>query len=132
MDVLRCQTPEMVHKELWMHVITYNLIRLLILTAAQTYAAPFSRLSFKGTLDTLRQWLPALSAVLHRRKEYNRIFNAMLQCIAEDLVPLRPNRSEPRAKKRRPKKYHLLNKPRHKMGNLPHRNRASQGKKRKA
>jgi len=129
MDVFRCKTPEMVHKELLMHIIAYNLIRLLMITASNIHKAPLTRLSFKGTLDTLRQWLPALAAVFHKRSEYNRIFNAMLKCIADDLVPFRPDRSEPRAKKRRPKKYHLLNKPRHEMGHLPHSNRPSQKKK---
>lgn len=128
MDVFRCKTPEMVHKELMMHIIAYNLIRLVMRTAADAYGAPLTRLSFKGTLDTLRQWLPALAAVFNRRGEYYRIFNLMLKCIADDIVPLRPNRSEPRAKKRRPKKYHLLNKPRHEMGHLPHSNRPSSKK----
>ena len=128
MDVFQCKTPEMVHKELMMHIIAYNLIRLVMRTAADAYGAPLTRLSFKGTLDTLRQWLPALAAVFNRRGEYYRIFNLMLKCIADDIVPLRPNRSEPRAKKRRPKKYHLLNKPRHEMGHLPHSNRPSSKK----
>lgn len=132
MDVFRCKTPEMVHKELLMHILAYNLIRLLMITASNTHAAPLTRLSFKGTLDTFRQWLPALIAVSKKRNEYNRIFNAMLKCIADDLVPLRPDRSEPRAKKRRPKKYHLLNKPRHEMGHLPHSNRPWQKKEKQA
>ncbi|MCK5849941.1 MAG: IS4 family transposase [Kiritimatiellae bacterium] len=126
MDIFRCKTPEMVHKELLMHILAYNLIRLLMINASNTHAAPLTRLSFKGTLDTLRQWLPTLASVISRSREYKRIFNAMLKCIADDLVPLRPNRSEPRAKKRRPKKYHLLNKPRHEMGHLPHSNRPCQ------
>ncbi len=123
MDIFRCKTPEMVHKELLMHILAYNLIRLLMITASNTHTAPLTRLSFKGTLDTLRQWLPALDTVSSQSGEYNRVFNAMLRCIANDIVPFRPNRSEPRAKKRRPKKYHLLNKPRHEMGHLPHSNR---------
>ncbi|MBX9577477.1 MAG: hypothetical protein K2W97_03245 [Chthoniobacterales bacterium] len=50
------------------------------------------------------------------------MIDEMLFTIARDLLPIRPNRSEPRVKKRQPKNYRLLTKPRHEMGPLPHRN----------
>ena len=129
MDILRCKSPQMIHKELLMHIIAYNLIRILIMTTAQTYSVDNFRVSFKGTLDTLRQWLPVISSVINRKQKYRRVFQAMLHCLANDLLPLRPNRSEPRAVKRRPKNFQYLNKPRHQMGNLPHRNNPSQKSK---
>ncbi len=49
--------------------------------------------------------------------------SAMFEIIANDLVPHRPDREEPRAKKRRPKNYHLLTKPRYEMKISGHRNR---------
>jgi hypothetical protein len=123
MDVLRCLSPEMIRRELHMHLIAYNLIRALMLQAACAHAADLDRISFKGTGDALRQWAPHLALVAAQPALYRRLFRALLQTLAQDLVPLRPDRSEPRAVKRRRKNYHLLTKPRHQMGNLPHRNR---------
>ncbi len=56
MDLLRCKSPAMVHKELTMHLIAYNLVRLTMLEAASARAMPPERISFKGTLATLREW----------------------------------------------------------------------------
>ena len=55
------------------------------------------------------------------------MLDAMLELIAKDLVPLRPDREEPRARKRRPKNYHLLTKPRYEMLIRGHRNRPKSG-----
>ncbi len=112
LDVLRCHTPELVEKEVWLQAMAYNLVRALMLEAAWTHGVELERLSFKGTVDTLRQWTPLFAPTMfafkHARAE-------LLRVIAADLVPLRPNRSEPRARKRRPKSYQLLTRPRHSM-----------------
>jgi hypothetical protein len=119
LDVLRCQSPDLIEKEVWMQVIAYNVIRALMLEAAKAHRVPVDRLSFKGTVDTLRQWTPLLAPSLFisrvARKE-------LLRIIAADQLPRRPNRSEPRAVKRRPKCYQLLNQPRRKMVVSPSRN----------
>lgn len=115
MDVLRCKSPVMIRRELHTHMIAYNIIRALMLRSALTYGAPLCRFSFKGTCDTLRQWAPHLAIVSATPKLYRPLLRSMLQTLANDLVPLRPNRVEPRALKRRPKPYPLLNKPRHLM-----------------
>ena len=115
MDVLRCKTPEMVRKEIIMHAIAYNLIRALMQEAAATYQVDLTRISFKGTADTLRQWTEALNSVANNKREFARLKAQLLALLAEDLVPLRPERVEPRAIKRRPKGYQLLTKPRHQM-----------------
>jgi len=112
MDVLRCQTPAMVRKEIVMHAIAYNLIRALMQQAAALYHVPIERLSFKGSVDTLRQWSDTLNAAHDKPREQARLFNQLLQILAEDTVPLRPNRSEPRVRKRRPKAYPLMTHPR--------------------
>jgi hypothetical protein len=118
-DVLRCKTPDMVEKELWMHVIAYNLVRALMLEAAHKHGAPLERISFKGTCDAIRNWGPVIAqAGCQRRKS---LISAMLQALARNLVPHRPNRTEPRAKKRRPKNYQLLTEPRHTFKESPHR-----------
>lgn len=118
MDVLRCKSPDMIRRELHTHMIAYNLVRSLMLRSALTYDKPICRISFKGTCDTLRQWAPHLTIVSTTPNLYHSLFRSMLQTIANDLVPLRPNRAEPRALKRRPKPYHLLNKPRNVMRSL--------------
>jgi hypothetical protein len=113
MDVLRCQTPAMVRKEIIMHAIAYNLIRALMQQAAALYHVPIERLSFKGSVDTLRQWADTLNAASGKPHEQARLFNQLLQILAEDIVPHRPDRAEPRVRKRRPKAYPLMTHPRH-------------------
>jgi len=110
MDVLRCCSPELVEKEIWMQVFGYNLVRALMLEASWTYSVPLDRLSFKGTVDTLRQWTPLFAPAIFA---FKRARKELLRIIAADQVPDRPNRYEPRVKKRRPKNYRLLTRPRH-------------------
>jgi hypothetical protein len=123
MDILRCLNPSMVLKELAMHRIAYNLIRSLMQRAALTYDVDLERLSFKGSLDSLHHFADAIYATHRKPSKQALLFDALLRTIASDLVPLRPNRCEPRARKRRPKNYQLLTKPRKKMHTAPHRNR---------
>jgi hypothetical protein len=113
MDVLRCLSPQMVRKEILLHAIVYNLIRALMQQAAALYAVDLSRISFKGTVDTLRQWTDTLNAAHATPSIQANLFNLLLQIIADDTVPYRPHRSEPRVKKRRPKNYRLMTRPRH-------------------
>ena len=121
MDKLRCLSPEMVRKELALHVIAYNLIRATLLQAAHAANKDVERMSFKGTCQTLRQWAPLLA--LAPKRQRSALHAALLHAIARAPVPARPNRTEPRARKRRPKNYQLLTKPRHEFKEIPHRNR---------
>jgi hypothetical protein len=121
MDVLRCKSPHMIERELRMHFIAYNLIRCLMQKAALTHDVDLERVSFKGALDTLRQFANALSGAENKPRTVSAMIDEMLLVIADDLVPFRPGRTEPRVRKRRPKNYRLLTKPRREMGPLPHR-----------
>lgn len=123
MDVLRCKTPEMIERELLMHVVAYNLVRSLMQTSAAAYGTDINRLSFKGCLDTVRHFANAAQAAEGKPRTIKALVDEMLIAVAKDPNPYRPNRSEPRAVKRRPKNFHRLTKPRHQMGNLPHRNK---------
>ena len=123
MDVLRCKTPDMVEKELAMFVIAHNLVRALMLAAAKARNIDPSRLSFKGTVATIRQWAPLMAAAHLAPSRGADMFRALLDAIARDPVPFRPDRTEPRARKRRPKNYQLLTKPRHEFQEIQHRNR---------
>lgn len=122
MEVLRCKTPAMIHKELEMFLIAYNFIRSLLVEAGMSNDVSLERMSFKGTVDSLRQFSVALAQARSHKKQ-NQLFRQLLEVIARDQVPNRPDRREPRALKRRPKPYQLLNRPRHQMKEIPHRSR---------
>ena len=130
MEVLRCQSPKMIHKELEMFFIAYNLIRCLMIEASRNYQVELQRLSFKGTVDTVRQFSAAIAQARSRKKQKNLI-DKLSETIAGDLVPDRPGRREPRAVKRRPKPCAWLTKPRHKYKDSQHRNRYWKNKPRK-
>ena len=122
MERLRCKSPKMVHKELEMLFIAYNLIRLLMVQAGAIYQVPMERFSFKGTVDALRQFGIAMAQARSGKKR-RKLRAQLLEVIAGDPVPERPGRREPRAVKRRPKPYQLLNRPRHQMQELQHRSK---------
>jgi DDE family transposase len=116
MDVLRCKTPEMVRKELWVHLLAYNLIRKVMAQAAETFAVEPWTISFKATLQTLNAF--ALPLLTCSKKDLPGVIEAMLRAIAKHRVGKRPGRLEPRCLKRRPKPYDLLMKPRAEARNL--------------
>jgi hypothetical protein len=122
MEVLRCKTPGMVHKELEMFFIAYNLIRCLMAQASSRYRVGISWLSFKGTVDSVRQFAAAIGQARSRKRQ-KHVLEKLLESIARDLLPERFGRYEPRAVKRRPKPFPLLNRPRDSFNDIPHRNR---------
>jgi hypothetical protein len=110
MDVLRCKTPEMVRKEIWMHLLAYNLIRGVMAKAAEAHAKEPRQLSFKGTLQTMTAFQDSLRQA--SPSERSRLIAAMLEAIASHRVGDRFGRVEPRANKRRPKPQRYLKEPR--------------------
>jgi Transposase DDE domain len=110
MDVLRCMTPEMVEKEVWMHLLAYNLIRGVMAEAAKAHDKQPRQLSFKGALQTMAAFEGALRSATPERREY--LVQTMLKAISEHRVGDRPGRVEPRANKRRPKSQDYLTEPR--------------------
>ena len=88
MEVLRCKSPKMLHKELEMFFIAYNLIRCLMAEAALVYDVPMERLSFKGTVDSVRQFSVAI-AQARSRKQQKQLLAQLLEIIAQDQVPNR-------------------------------------------
>ena len=115
LDVLRCQCPAMVRKEIVMHAVAYNLIRALMQDIAHSYQIHLYRLSFKGTVDALRQWRELFETAQGQTRQTRRLRSLFYQSIATDPLLVRPERSEPRAVKRRSKNFRLLTKPRHEM-----------------
>jgi len=110
MDALRCKTPEMVRKELWAHLLAYNLIRTLMAQAAVSHDTPVHEISFKGTLQTMDAFAGYLMNATSESDE--DLYERLLLAIVAHRVGDRPNRIEPRAQKRRPKGYPFLSKPR--------------------
>ncbi len=109
MDHLRCKTPHRVRNEYYMHLVAYNLVRRVMALAADEHAITPDKISFKGTLQTLNQFLPLLTTSM----PVNEGCAAILQCAVAQQVGRRPDRVEPRLVKRRPKQYKWLMKPRH-------------------
>jgi len=121
MDILRCRTPAMVRKEILMHLIVYNCIRLLMLKAAEDCKVSQRRISFKASVQALRQWEPMLNRKDLDARERRRLMVLLREAIAATIVFSRPGRSEPRCRKRRAKNFQLMTSPRHEMRVVPHR-----------
>ena len=114
MEMLRCRTPALVRKELLVFLTAHNCLRWIMAQAAKDHGVDLERLSFKGTMDSLRQWSAAIAqahgpgqAALRRR-----LWHSFLRRLAGDLVPDRPGRMEPHAIKKK-SKYPRLTQPRH-------------------
>jgi hypothetical protein len=99
MEVLRCQTEEGIEKEVTMYALVYNLIRLVMLEASRRQGVAVERISF---VDAARWLAQAMHEAIPLKLRVN---------------PNRPHRVEPRATKRRPKSYGLLNRPREDLRN---------------
>ena len=113
MDVLRCRTPELVRKEVWTHVLAYNLIRTMIAQAAAKHGLAPRTISFKGATQTLEAFQPVIA--IHGERNAvtrHRLYQQLLDAIATHRVADRPDRFEPRLRKRRPKHYGFLRKTR--------------------
>jgi len=117
MDILRCKTPDMVHKEIWTHLLAYNLLRTVMAVAANEHDIEPRKVSFKGAKQAVTAFAPKIEAA--RPEDRGRLIDALLTTIAYYRVGNRPGRWEPRARKRRPKKANLLMQPRD-IAKLPH------------
>jgi hypothetical protein len=113
MELLRTEKPEMVRKEVLMHMIAYNIVRLLMLKAGIAAGVNHRRISFKGTLQVLEESRVSFEKVASSARAISIEKDNLLERIAERIVPDRPGRNEPRKKKRRPKSYGWLQRPRH-------------------
>jgi Transposase DDE domain len=110
MEILRCKTPAMVHKEIWTHLLAYNLLRTVMAVAASENAVEPRTISFKGAKQALMAFAPKLEAA--RPEQRAGLVDAMLKAVAYHRVGNRPGRWEPRARKRRPKPGARLMQPR--------------------
>jgi hypothetical protein len=110
MEILSCQTPEMVRKEIWVHLLAYNLTRQVMAEAAREHGVTPRQLSFAGTLQTINEYRTMLLTATEANLP--ALIKQILTAVATHRVGNRPNRCEPRKVKRRPKGYSRLNRPR--------------------
>jgi Transposase DDE domain/Insertion element 4 transposase N-terminal len=110
MEMIAAKTPEMVQKEIWVHLLAYNLLRMLMWqAAASTQIAPL-RLSLQGTRQQFNQLNPLLAHATAKHRRY--LYTVLLESVRVQVVPLRANRKEPRVVKRRPKPFPKMQQPR--------------------
>jgi len=113
MDVLRCKKPELVRKEIWTHILAYNLILTIIAQAASKNSIDPRSVSFKGAIQTLEAFQPVIALQGEHDSAFRmNLYHQILDAIASQRVADRPDRYEPRLRKRRPKHYGFLRKPR--------------------
>ena len=113
MRELRCKAPELVRKEIWTHALAYNLIRTVMAQAAAIHGMEPRSISFKGAMQTLEAFQPLLEfRTAQDPAQRLRLYQDLLHAIATHRVADRPDRFEPRAKKRRRNHYNWLTKPR--------------------
>jgi hypothetical protein len=102
-----------VRKEIWTHILAYNLIRTIMTQAATKHGIEPRSISFKGAVQTLEAFQPAIALRGHRDATLRRrLYQQLLDAIAVHRVADRPDRYEPRRMKRRKKRYDFLMKPR--------------------
>jgi Transposase DDE domain/Insertion element 4 transposase N-terminal len=110
MDVLRCKTPDLIRKEIYVYLLAYNLIRSLMWSAANTYGAMPTHLSLQATRHHFNNFIHQFSFVDDKFRQH--LYLTLLKVIVHKSVPQRPNRVEPRVVKRRPKAYGRMTKTR--------------------
>jgi len=108
---LRCKTPEMVEKEIWMHCLAYNLIHQVMGETARAHQLQPRQFSFKGAVQTMNSFAPHLDPALPQLERQHR-WNQLLRVIASHRVGNRPNRIEPRKLKYRVGKFTYMTRPR--------------------
>lgn len=110
MEMLLSKTPAMVRKEIYVHLMIYNLLRTLMWKAGKQHGVSPLRLSVQGARQSFNQFCPLLAEAGRIRQQ--PLHQGLLNLTAESKVPLRPGRSEPRKQKRRPKAFPFMKKPR--------------------
>lgn len=116
MDILRCKTPELVRKEIWAHILAYNLVRTIMAQAAANHDIEPRTISFKGAVQTLEAFQPLIDTQCELNRAHRlHVYLKLLNAVATHRVADRPDRFEPRQRKRRQKKYDRMMKPRNQL-----------------
>jgi len=110
LDQVRCKTPPMVRRELWVTLLAYNLVRKLIAAAAAVHAKQPRQLGFTLACQTiLSSWMLLATGTC---RDVRQLWRLAMERIAANEVANRPGRIEPRVIKRRRDHYPLMHDPR--------------------
>ena len=120
-ELMRVKSPEMAHKTLKMVQLAYNLIRIEMKRAVETYNLAKDSLSFKESLGFVNAMSSVFRKLSMKPKKLQQKRSSLLELMATKKLNHRPYRSEPRALKRRAKPYALLMKHRHEYTEIMHR-----------
>jgi len=110
MEMLSCKTPDMVRKEIGVHLLGYNIIRTIMAESGEAHGISPLQMSFKSTIQFINSFIPLFSYC--PKEACMQMYRHVLGMISRTRVGNRPGRNEPKALKRRPKNYPLLMKPR--------------------
>ena len=110
MDMLSCKTPAMVRKEIGIHFLAYNCIRLIMAEACVKHDVRPWQVSFKGSLQLIDEFMPHFLSSNDEKND--KLYNEMLRLIVKNKVGNRPGRVEPRVTKQRPKPFPTMQIPR--------------------
>ena len=121
MEFFAVRTPDMAHKTLQMMIIAYNIMRVPMQQAAHQAGKLVAHMSFKGTLDLVTSSHESFRQFAYKPRKRRLHYHALIELCATKTLDIKPFRHEPRARKRRPKNYQLLTKPRHVFQENPHR-----------
>ena len=118
LDHVRCKTPDMVRRELWVILLAYNLVRKLIATAAAVHGQQPRQLGFTLACQTiLSSWMLLATGTC---RDAPQLWRLALGRIAANQVANRPGRIEPRMLKRRRQRYPLMHDPRRQLRPAAH------------
>jgi hypothetical protein len=113
LDHVRCKTPDMVRRELWVTLLAYNLVRKLIATAAAVHGKQPRQVGFTLACQTiLSSWMLLATGAC---RDVRQLWRLAMKRIAANEVANRPGRIEPRVLKRRRHRYPLMHDPRWKL-----------------
>jgi hypothetical protein len=99
MDILSCKTPAMIRREVWAHLLAYNLVRKVLAQAALAGQVTPRQLSFAGAVDLMDAF--RLLLAVWPAADTSRMVRVLLAAVATHRVGNRPDRVEPREVKRR-------------------------------
>lgn len=120
LEFLRAKSPEMVKKEVGFFLLGYNIVRIIMEKASEAQGVPLEKLSFKSAVSAINIWSPKLAGA-QTKAEYEYWWNELLRVVGYPRLRNRKDRTEPRAKKLRPKGYQLLMGDRHEFKEIQHR-----------
>ena len=106
MGILRCQSAEMVRKEIWVHFLAYNFVCAILMDAAQIHGQQPRHISFKAALQTIGSFRSQMA--LASARKWSELYSRVLSKLKNQIVGNRPNRYEPRLKKRKTHNRHLV------------------------